>query len=211
MLATKTHPMRTIHKDRMWLPLLSPCDGMHVHRPDLSLHFDLKEMWGNGVRTHGNSKGKIPSTGGSEEDHTCNAAFRTASPTHYRLSYSGPRDQHNVPTSQQQSQVSGVSSTLFQTQMRRACPTCWWCSCLWTPPTSPCHHQVTAWLTRRSTWSTLRCWRAPATCRRWTVGVLVVVLLLLSSSLVSDGGLWLPAADGRWVFLWLCVYFCRLH
>ena len=33
-----------------------------VHRPDLSLYSHLKEFWGNGVRTHVNSKGKIPST-----------------------------------------------------------------------------------------------------------------------------------------------------
>ena len=45
---------------------------------------------GNGVRTHVNSKGKIPSTGGSEKGRTCDAvSHRTASPTHYRLSYSG--------------------------------------------------------------------------------------------------------------------------
>ena len=33
-----------------------------VHRLDLSLYFHPKEFWGNGVRTHVNSKGKIPST-----------------------------------------------------------------------------------------------------------------------------------------------------
>ena len=36
-------------------------------------------------------KGKLPSTGGSEEVQTCNASSRTASPTHYQLSYSSPR------------------------------------------------------------------------------------------------------------------------
>ena len=46
---------------------------------------------GNGARAHVNSKGKIPSTGGSEEGQTRAAAScRTASPTHYQLSYSGP-------------------------------------------------------------------------------------------------------------------------
>ena len=30
-----------------------------VHRLDLGLHSHLKEFWGNGVRTHNNSKGKI--------------------------------------------------------------------------------------------------------------------------------------------------------
>ena len=55
-----------------------------VHRLDLSLYSHLKEFWGNGVRTHANSKGKIPSTGSSEEDGTHDAAsYRTVSPTHY--------------------------------------------------------------------------------------------------------------------------------
>ena len=34
-----------------------------VHRLDLGLYSHPKEFWGNGVRTHANSKGKIPSTG----------------------------------------------------------------------------------------------------------------------------------------------------
>ena len=34
-----------------------------VHRLDLSLYSHPKEFWGNGVRTHVNSKGKISSTG----------------------------------------------------------------------------------------------------------------------------------------------------
>ena len=34
-----------------------------VHRLDLSLYSNLKEIWGNGLRTHVNSKGKIHSTG----------------------------------------------------------------------------------------------------------------------------------------------------
>ena len=46
---------------------------------------------GNGVWTHVNFKGKIPSAGDPEEGRTSNAASgRTASPTHYRLSCSGP-------------------------------------------------------------------------------------------------------------------------
>ena len=50
-----------------------------------------KRVLGNGVRTHVNSNGKIPSTGGSEEGRTPDAASRrTASPTHYWLSYSDP-------------------------------------------------------------------------------------------------------------------------
>ena len=38
-----------------------------VHRLDLGIYSELKEFWGNGVRTHVNSKGKILSTAGSEE------------------------------------------------------------------------------------------------------------------------------------------------
>ena len=53
-----------------------------------------KEILGNGVKTHINPKGKIPSTGkkfSSEEDQTQDAASSIrASPTHYQLSYSGP-------------------------------------------------------------------------------------------------------------------------
>ena len=45
----------------------------------------------NGVRTHVNAKGKIPSTRGSEDGETRNSAsHRTASLTHYPPSHSGP-------------------------------------------------------------------------------------------------------------------------
>ena len=64
---------------------------MCVYRLDLGLYSHLKEYWGNVVRTHVNFEGKIPSSGGSEEDRICDAASRkTASPTHYQLSYSSP-------------------------------------------------------------------------------------------------------------------------
>ena len=58
-------------------------------------YFHLKEVcfFLNGVRTHVNLTGKIPSTWGSEEDRTHSiASHRIASPTHYRywLSYSTP-------------------------------------------------------------------------------------------------------------------------
>ena len=43
--------------------LLSPCNGMHACTDDFSLHSNPKEFWGNGVRAHVNSKGKIPLTG----------------------------------------------------------------------------------------------------------------------------------------------------
>ena len=38
-----------------------------VHGTDLGLHSNPKEFSGNEVRTHVNSKGNIPFTGGSEE------------------------------------------------------------------------------------------------------------------------------------------------
>ena len=63
-----------------------------VHRLDLGLYSHPKEFGGNGVGNHVNSVGKIPSTGGPEEDRNRDAASRrTANPTHYRLNYSGPR------------------------------------------------------------------------------------------------------------------------
>ena len=66
-----------------------------MHRLDLGLYVQSSErVLGNGVRTHVNSKGKIPSTGGSEADRTRDAASRrTTSQTHYRLNYSGPKQQ----------------------------------------------------------------------------------------------------------------------
>ena len=62
----------------------------------------------NGVRTHVNSKGKISSPGGSDEGQIRDSASsRTASPTHYRLSYSGP----TVPD-----RVIAVSAETFKLQ-----------------------------------------------------------------------------------------------
>ena len=70
-----------------------------MHGPDLSLNSHLKEFLGNGVRTHVNSMGKIPSTGknypqrriepttlqqaGQQAHHTTNELFRTAYPCYY--------------------------------------------------------------------------------------------------------------------------------
>ena len=65
-----------------------------VHRLDLGLYSQPKEFLGNGVRTHFNCKGKIPSSGkfSSEEDRTHHAASsRTASPTHYQQAISAPK------------------------------------------------------------------------------------------------------------------------
>ena len=49
-----------------------------VHRLDLDLYSHPKEFWGNGVRTHVNSKGKFPSTRGWEVGWTRDAASRRA-------------------------------------------------------------------------------------------------------------------------------------
>ena len=43
------------------------------HTLNLGLYSHPKEFWGNGVRNHVNSKGKIASTGGSEEVQTRDA------------------------------------------------------------------------------------------------------------------------------------------
>ena len=73
--------------------LLSLCDGtQHMCAQTRPLFVLSSESGlGNGVRTHVNSKGKIPSTGGSEEDRTRNTtSSRTVSLTHYQLSYPSP-------------------------------------------------------------------------------------------------------------------------
>ena len=55
-----------------------------LHKLDLSLYSHPKEFVGNGVRTHVDSKGKFPSTRGSEEGvPRAAASHRTVSPTHY--------------------------------------------------------------------------------------------------------------------------------
>ena len=53
-----------------------------VHGLDLGLYSHPKDFGGNGVRNHVNSKGKIPSTGGSEEGRTHNTASRTTANQH---------------------------------------------------------------------------------------------------------------------------------
>ena len=64
------------------------------HRLDVCLYSHLKEFWGNEVRTHVNSKGKIPSTGkkiSSVEDRAHDAASSgTASPKHYQRAIPAP-------------------------------------------------------------------------------------------------------------------------
>ena len=74
--------------------LFSLCDGIHVFTDS-----HPKEFLRNGVRTHINSKGKVPSTRSSEEDRNFDtASSRTASPTHYRLNYSGPHSNIIIQT-----------------------------------------------------------------------------------------------------------------
>ena len=62
-----------------------------VQRLDLGFSLIRKSFGGMESGPMLTPREKIPSTGGSEEDRTRDAASRrTASPTHYRLSYSGP-------------------------------------------------------------------------------------------------------------------------
>ena len=67
-----------IHLSRTWVSgsLESVRWNACEHRLDLGIYSHLKEFLGNWVRTHVNSKGKIPSTGSSEEVWTRNAASR---------------------------------------------------------------------------------------------------------------------------------------
>ena len=85
-----------------------------VHRLDLSLCSHPKEFLGNGVRTHVNSKRKIPSTRGSEEDGTHNtASHRTASSTHYSLSCSHPRQRSKFLVRLKQGTREAIPSLLM--------------------------------------------------------------------------------------------------
>ena len=68
----------------------------YVHRQDFGLYSYPKEFGENGVQTHVNSKGKIPSTGSSEDRIRDTVSRWTGSPTHYQLSYSGPGWRHIV-------------------------------------------------------------------------------------------------------------------
>ena len=51
-----------------------------IVRVTFSLCSHLKEFLGNGVRTHVNSKGKIPSTRGSEDGQTCDCIMQDSEP-----------------------------------------------------------------------------------------------------------------------------------
>ena len=67
-----------IHLSRTWMSgsFESVRWNACVHRLDLSLHSHPNEFLGNGVRTHVDSKGKIPCIGGLEEGQTRDAASR---------------------------------------------------------------------------------------------------------------------------------------
>ena len=72
--------------------LLSPCSGKHVCT-DQTLVYTLiwKSFGGMESESILNLRKEIPSTRGSEEGRICDAAsHRTASATHYQLSYFGP-------------------------------------------------------------------------------------------------------------------------
>ena len=53
---TSIHPSRTCTSGSFEPMRRNPC----VHRLDLGLYSHPKEFWGNGVRTHVNSRGKSP-------------------------------------------------------------------------------------------------------------------------------------------------------
>ena len=83
-----------------------------VHRLDLGLYSHPKEFWGNGVRTHVNSKGKIPSTGkillrGGWDPRRC--IKQDSQPNTLPASYSPEEDGTQDPASSRT-----VSPTLYQ-------------------------------------------------------------------------------------------------
>ena len=66
VFAAGIHPSRTWTSGSFESVRWNAC----VHKLDLGLYSHPKEFWGNGVWTHVNSKGKIPSTGKmSPEDY----------------------------------------------------------------------------------------------------------------------------------------------
>ena len=84
----------SIYPSRTWLSgsFESVRRNACVHTQTSVYTLIRKSFLGNGVSIHVNSKGNIPSTRGSEEGWTHDAASRrTGSPRHHQLSYSGPR------------------------------------------------------------------------------------------------------------------------
>ena len=98
-------PVQDMNVRIFWVPVVE-C------RLDLGLYSHPKEIWGNGARNHVNSKEKIPSTGGSEEIWTCDAAsHRSESPTRYELSYYGPKKQQTQHTCSIQKTIRSINSS----------------------------------------------------------------------------------------------------
>ena len=90
-----------IHLSRTWISgsFESMRWNAYVQGLDLSLYSHPKEFWGNGVRSHINSKRQNLSTGSSKKGWTCYAASRrTANPTYYWLSYCGPQIWNKIAT-----------------------------------------------------------------------------------------------------------------
>ena len=114
-----------------------------AHRLYLGLCSHPKEFLGHGVRTHVNSKGKMPSNGqkksllwaiepmtqhqaGQPAQHTTNhtASSRTASPTHYQPHSIKQDSQPNtLPTTQHQAGQPAQHTTNHTASSRTASPT----------------------------------------------------------------------------------------
>ena len=77
-------------KDRMSGSFESVQRNACVHRLDLGLYSRPKEFWGMESEPMLTPRGKSPLPEGSKEGRIRDAASRIASPTHYRLFYSGP-------------------------------------------------------------------------------------------------------------------------
>ena len=77
--------------------LLSPCDEMHVCTDWTSVYALIRRsFWGNGVWTHVNSKGKIPSTGKCPQRRIEPATLWTANPSTTNWAIPAPST-HTIP------------------------------------------------------------------------------------------------------------------
>ena len=102
-----------IHPSRTWTLQSFESVQWHacVHWLDLGLYSHQKEVLGNAVRTHTNSKGKIPSTGSSKDWTHDPTSHRTTSPIHYGLSYLPPPTPPPPPQCIYRSEVLSPRST----------------------------------------------------------------------------------------------------
>ena len=101
-----------------------------VHRLDLHLYSHQKEFWGNGNGTHTISKGKVLSSGGSEEGWTCDCITQDSQPNTLptepvTLHHAGQPAQHTTHW------------TCDAASHRTASPTHYPLSCFHPPPTLP--------------------------------------------------------------------------